>query len=152
LIGGIIFNLFLLGTFSQTSLLIVFVALKYTTALDAAMLSILGTVLTIYAGHYFYKEKINSLIKTGLILASVGSVVVIIEPALADLQNHTPILHRIYGNLLTMFYNLIWVVYVVWSKMSTGEDSSRLKKASALIRIRPMHKKYSPIFLTALSL
>jgi len=57
------FNFFLLGIFSQSSLALIFIALKYTTSIDNATIGILGAVLSIAAGSYFYKEKISKIYK-----------------------------------------------------------------------------------------
>jgi len=34
------------------------------------------------AGHYFYDEKVDSNVKTGLYLASFGTIIVVLEPML----------------------------------------------------------------------
>lgn len=141
-------NFFLLGLFAQSSIAIVFVALNYTTALDVTIISIVTGALTVYAGHYFYKEKVNSRLKLGMILTVIGTTVVIIEPIFAGIVDHTPILGRIFGNLLALIYHITWVVYVIWSKMSTtGKGTKELKKTLDFIRLRPMTKPYSPTLI-----
>jgi drug/metabolite transporter (DMT)-like permease len=145
-------NLFLLGVFSQTSLILIYLALQYTTSLDSAIISVMGGALTIAAGHYFYNEKIDKRIKIGLILASIGTVLVVVEPALAQIKNHIPIYQRVFGNLLAFLYNLTWVLYIIWAKMSMGERSKLLKKTLSFIHLKPMTKPYPPTLVIALSL
>jgi len=143
-------NFFLLGLFAQTSILLIFLGLNYTTALDAAIIGIMGPILSIVAGHYFYKDKIDTKIKVGLSLASIGTLFVIIEPALTG-NGKVAIEHRIFGNLLILLYHFFWVVYIIWSKMSMGERSALLKKTLSFVHLKPMTKKYSPTLITGLT-
>ena len=145
-------NFFLLGIFSQTSIIIIFIALKYTTAIDTTVIAIIGGVLTMYAGHYFYNEKVNKKIKLGAILVCLGTLVVVAEPVLSGIRNHVSIFDRLIGNVLALIYNLTWVTYVIWSKMSMGENSGLLKKTLSFIHIKPMSKKYSPSLIVAISM
>ena len=80
------FNLILLGVFSQTSLGLIFIGLKYTTATDNAIIGILGSILSVVAGHYFYNEKIHRDLKIGLLIASIGTLIVIVEPLFSPYQ------------------------------------------------------------------
>ena len=136
-------NFFLLGLFSQTSLILPFVALKFTSALDYTIIGVMASVLTVYAGHYFYNDKINKGITTGLVLASMGTVLIVLEPILWGKDSTAPVAERILGNLLGLFYALTWVVYVVWAKFSMGKKSGTFKKTLNFIKIRPMTRKYS---------
>lgn len=141
-------NFFLLGLFAQTAILLIFLGLNYTTALDAAIIGIMGPLLAISAGHYFYKDKIDTKIKAGLLLASVGTLFIIIEPALTG-NGKIAIEHRIFGNLLILLYHFFWVVYIIWSKMSMGERSTLLKKTLSFVHLKPMTRKYTPVLITA---
>ena len=145
------FNLILLGIFSQTSLGLIFVGLKYTTATDNAIIGILGSILSVIAGHYFYNEKVHKELKIGLFLASLGTLIVVIEPLLSQSQN-VNILERIFGNTLILIYNFFWVAYIVWSKMIMGERSKILDKALSFIKLRPMSKEYPPTLLVSISM
>lgn len=144
-------NLILLGIFSQTSLGLIFIGLKYTTATDNAIIGILGSILSVIAGHYFYGEKIHKDLKIGLWLASLGTLVVVIEPLFSPSQNIN-ILERVFGNTLILIYNFFWVTYIVWSKMIMGERSKILEKTLSFIKIKPMTKEYPPTLLTAISM
>lgn len=144
-------NFFLLGISSQTSLALLFIGLKYTTSLDAAIIGLVGPILSITAGHYFYKDSIGKSTVVGIFLAALGTGLIAIEPILANGQSGISTKERIFGNVLVILYNLFWVVYVVWSKMSMGEKSPELKKALSFIRIKPMSKIYPPTLITALT-
>mgnify|MGYP001194045922 CR=1 FL=1 len=145
------FNLILLGVFSQTSLGLIFIGLKYTTATDNAIIGILGSILSVVAGHYFYNEKIHRDIKIGLLIASIGTLIVIVEPLFSPYQGIN-IMERVFGNTLILIYNFFWVTYIVWSKMSMGEKSKVLEKTLSFIKIKPMAKEYPPTLLTAISM
>ncbi len=145
-------NFFLLGVFSQSALAITFVSLKYTSALDATVIGILTGALTIYAGHYFYKEKVGFNHKLGMIFTAVGTLIVIIEPFFGGALDQIPVYERVIGNILAFIYSLTWVVYVIWSKMSMGENSKLLKKTLSFIHIKPMTKKYSPVMICVLTM
>lgn len=142
------FNLFLLGVFSQTVLIIPFVALRFTTSLDLAILGVIGAVLTVYAGHYYYKEKVNKWVNWGLILASGGTLLVVLEPLLLGHNNGITVMERTLGNILAFFYALFWVIYVIWTKYSMGESSEKMKRTLKFLRLRPMTKPYSAGIIT----
>lgn len=145
------FNLFLLGVFSQTALIIPFVALKFTTALDLALLGVIGAVLTVYAGHYYYDDKINRKVKLGLFLASAGTLLVVLEPLFLGHNNGVSTVERTLGNILAFFYALFWVIQVIWTKYSMGESSEKMKRTLKFVRLRPMTKPYSATVITLTS-
>jgi len=146
-------NIFLFGLFSQTSLILIFVGLEYTTVVESSIIGILGSILTVAAGHYFYKDNVNKGVKVGLLIASLGTLFVIIEPLFTGNIHNTSLVERTFGNFLVFLYNITWVIFIVWSKFSMGEErSSLLKKALSFIQLKPMKKEYSSTFLTALSL
>ncbi|EKE00406.1 MAG: hypothetical protein ACD_22C00030G0010, partial [uncultured bacterium] len=145
------FNLFILGVFSQTAIILIFDGLNYTTALDATIIGVMGPLLSIAAGHYFYKEKVNKAVILGTILAVIGTVFVVIEPIFNGSNSQIDTLHRLWGNILAVAYTLTFLIYVIWSKMSMGERSTLFKKTLSFIHIRPMHQKYSPFILTVTS-
>jgi drug/metabolite transporter (DMT)-like permease len=146
-------NFFLLGLFAQSSIAIIFVALEYTTALDATIISIITGALTVYAGNYFYKEKISKRLQIGMLLTIAGTLVVMAEPLLSNVANHIPIHDRLFGNFLALIYHLTWVIYVIWSKMSSsGEKTRELRKSLDFIRLRPMTKPYSPVLIAVIGM
>ncbi len=144
-------NFFLLGLFSQTTLILPFVALKFTSALDYTIIGVMASVLTVYAGHYFYKDRINKGIKAGLVLASLGTILIVLEPVLWGNGSTNTVPERILGNVLGLFYAITWVIYVIWAKFSMGERSGLLKKTLGFINIKPMTGKYSAATVVLLS-
>ena len=145
------FNLFLLGVFSQTSILIVFWAFKLTNALDVTIIGALGTILTVYAAHYFYREKVDRRIEIGLALSILGTFIVILEPILNPSESVLSASQRILGNILALLYNITWVIYVIWSKMSMGDKSAPLKKTLKFMHLRPMVSNYPPSLISAIT-
>lgn len=143
-------NFFLLGVFSQTSLALLFVGLDYTTAIDQTVIGILGSILLIVTGNYFYKEKISKRVKIGLVISTIGTILVVLEPILSG-HHGLKITERILGNGLSLIYNVSWVIFIVWSRMSMGDRSKLLKKDFSFIHIKPMHKIYSPTLITSIS-
>ncbi|KKS31838.1 hypothetical protein A2380_01995 [candidate division WWE3 bacterium RIFOXYB1_FULL_43_24] len=144
-------NFFLLGLFSQTSLILPFVALKFTSALDYAIIGVMASVLTVYAGHYFYHDKINRGITAGIVLASLGTILIVLEPVLWGHDSNGAVAERVLGNILGLFYALTWVVYVIWAKLSMGGKSSNLRKTLSFIKIKPMSRKYSATTIVLIS-
>lgn len=142
-------NFFILGIFSQTSLALIFLALNYTTAIDNAVIGILGSIMSVVAGKYFYNDKVNGNTKKGLLLASIGTLIVVMEPLIIDGGNNVNITHRLIGNSLLFLYNVVWVLFIIWSKMSMGETSKLLKKSLSFIHLKPMTKSYPPTLITA---
>lgn len=146
-------KLFVLGLFSQSSIIFVVFGLKYTTATDMAIIGSLGVLLSMAAGHYFFNEKMNNGVKVGTIIALVGTVIVILEPLLSDgnSTNPIPIGLRIWGNVLVFLNNIFFLLYIVWSKISFGESNSIIKKALHFIHLKPMATTYSASLITSIT-
>jgi drug/metabolite transporter (DMT)-like permease len=145
------FNLFLLGTFSQTSILITFWALEYTTALESTVIGVIGTIATIYLAHKFYHEEVDRKLEIGLGMAILGTFFIIIEPILQGSGSDTSAVHRLFGNILALTYTMTWVIFIVWSKMTMGESSPPLRKTLKFLHLKPMHANYPPTLLIGLS-
>lgn len=144
-------NLFLLGVTSQSAIYLLFLAYNYTSVLDITIISVVGSVLSVYLGHYFYKDKVDSKLTIGLILASLGTLVVFMEPLFTGDTENTHITQRLLGNLLALAYNLAWVIFLIWSKMSMGERSSELKKTLKFLHIKPLKHPYSSTLIVSIS-
>ena len=143
-------GLFILGIAGQASLAIVFLGLKYTTALDAAVISIAGPILTFLAGRYFYNEKITKLEILGISLATLGTLFVIIEPVLTagGLNGGS---ERLLGNVLILLYQFTWPLYVILGKHMVGKDSKQINKAFKFFHLAKLSKDYQPQTITAFS-
>ena len=145
-------KLIILGIFAQSSIAIIFLALNFTSALEAAIIGVLGPILTIFAGHYFFNEKITRNIYIGLSLAIIGTLYVALKPILElEITSNISASHRLLGNFLTIIYSLSFVLYMVWSKFVFGETSKHVRDAFKLLHMKSMKKKYSPSLLTAFS-
>jgi len=144
-------KIFVLGVFSQSSLMLLFLGYKYTTVLDAVFIGMLGTILSVVAGHYLYNEKVDWNVKLGLLLATLGTLFVAIEPILQAKSIAHDIQMRLLGNLLVIAYSVLWVLYIVWSKLTMGINSANMKRTLKLLHIKPMKKHYSPVLLVSLS-
>ncbi len=144
-------NFLLLGIFSQSGIAFIFVGLKYTTALDATVIGIMAPLLSVAAGHYFFREKVSTGVKVGVILAVIGTLLVVFEPVIFHTTEGTPTILRLFGNLLVIAYNFTFLMYIIWSKISLGQNSQILKKTLHFIHLKPMTKKYSEFMLTSVT-
>jgi drug/metabolite transporter (DMT)-like permease len=143
-------NIFWLGIFGQASIALIFIGLEYTSAIDAAIINLLSPIAVIWAGHYFFKEKVNNIQKVGYGIATVGTLLIAIEPALlTNNQNHSQL--RLLGNFMNVLYQLAWPAYIILGKRMLGEKSKELNKASRYFHLQQMHKKYNSTILTILT-
>ena len=140
-----------LGFAAQVSILLIFLALKYTTAIDTAVISIIGPILAFAAGIYFYQEKITRKEMFGIALATVGTLVVVLEPVLLGQNIFNGGGKRLLGNLFTLLYQLAWPTYIIIGKALLGENSTQTISAFRHIHLTKLHKKYSPGLISSLS-
>jgi drug/metabolite transporter (DMT)-like permease len=144
-------TLILLGLTGQSAILLVFAGIKLTTAIDAALIGASAPLIIIAAGHYFYKDKINKALEVGIVIATFGTLVVVIEPALSEHAVNQSSLLRILGNVLVVLYNLVFAAYIILSKKVMGQKSSNVSKTLTKLRIRPLNTNYTPFMHTAIS-
>jgi drug/metabolite transporter (DMT)-like permease len=142
-------NLILLGISGYTSMAFVFWSLYYTTAIEVSIIGVLATILTIALGHYFYNDGINTETKTGIGIATLGMLVIVLQPLLTTDQigNYT-VLERLFGNTLAVIYSISFTIYIVWSKSVMGQRSHKLTSALRFMHLQPMKKTYSPVVHT----
>jgi len=141
----------ILGVFSQSSLALIFFGFKYTSALEATVIGVLGPILAVYAGHHFYNEKVSTKVKVGLLVASVGTLFVAIEPILNFDGSGIPASQRLLGNFFVILYTLAFLLYMLWSKMVLGQNKKPMLKTLKLLHIKPMRKVYSSTLITTLT-
>ena len=144
-------KIILLGIFGQTSLIFIFLGFKYTTALDASIIGMMGPILAVAAGHYLYKEKVDWHIKLGLLIALIGTLFVAFEPYLDTHIITHDVKMRMLGNFYVIVYSLSFLLYIIWSKITLGIDSGNIKRTLKLIHIKPMKRHYSPLLLMSLT-
>ena len=143
-------TLIILGLLGQSGILFIFAGIKYTSAIDAAIIGAIAPLMIIALGHYYYKDKINTKLEIGLILATIGTLFVVFEPALMD-NSEVETLTRIFGNLLVILYNFVFALYIILSKKVMGERSGAVSETLRTFGIRALSKKYSPALHTAIS-
>ncbi len=144
-------NLVILGLLGQSSLILLFIGLNYTTTIDAAILSVFSPLFAIIAGHHFFNEKVNEKVKFGVALATLGTSVVIFEPLFSTTTSTVPFHLRITGDLLIILYNVAFTAFILWSKMVMGQKSLVLKDELKHLKIKPMHKTYHPNLITLIT-
>ena len=143
-------NLVILAIASQVSIAFIFLGLKFTTALDSAIIGIISPILTFAAGAYFYNEKTTKMEELGIFLAVIGTLLVVIEPII--IKNHTvDITERIFGNFLILLYQFSWPVYIILGKSMLGQNSKKTKAIFKTLHLPKFHKKYNPSTITLVS-
>ena len=143
--------LVLSGLLGQASLILLFYGLNYTSSLEVAVIGIIAPLLMVGAGHYFFNDKVNKNLKIGLIITSLGTLILAIGPIL---DSNTPTATRnarIIGNALIVIYNLFWTAHVLWSKRLRGENSHKVNEVAKFLGIPVPRKKYSSELITGLS-
>lgn len=146
-----IWKIVVLGIFSQTSLALIFFGFKYTNVLEGTIIGLLGPILAIFAGHHLYNEKVNNYVKLGLGVATLGTFVVFAEPILSAHNSNYEASLRLLGNFLILLYTLLFVFYILWSKMSLGITTRPLKKFMRIFHMQPMKRHYPSNLLMALA-
>ncbi len=141
-------TLIILGLLSQSSLALVFMGYKYTTALDAAIITLLSPLLAVAAGHYYFNEKVGVKTKMGIAVASIGTFLIIIEPFLMDGATLKTKELKVLGNILILTATLAFLVFTLWSKYAEGEKSAKIKRIFKLLQLHKLKKGRSPITIT----
>ena len=142
-------NIFLVGLFTHGSLIFIFLAFKYSTVIDTTIIGVIGSIITVTAGRYFYNDKINKNMIIGIILASFGTLIVILEPLLTG-EPKSIGTSKVIGNLYAILYNLLYVVSIIWMKISLGKTSYKTGRFLHRIHLKPMKKDYPSELITIL--
>lgn len=144
-------TLIVLGLLGQSGILFIFAGISLTTAIDAAIISAVAPLIIIGLGHYYYKDTFNKKLEFGLIVATLGTLFVVLEPALTHTDGAESIALRIIGNLLVIFYNFVFALYIILSKKVMGEKSGNMSKTLKKLGIKPLKRSYSPLLHTSIS-
>lgn len=142
-------NLFLFSVTGQVSLILFFKGLDLTTSTDTVILSLLGPLLTIIAGHYFYREKIDFMKELGIFLAFIGAILVVIEPLLS--QTNGTAKDRFTGNLFVLLATLIGTFWVIYAKFLFGTNSTKFISFVKKFGLKLHKKKYNDVEFNILS-
>lgn len=132
-------NLIIFSLLGQTSLILFFVGMDKTTAIDSIVIALASPLLSIAAGHYFYKEKLNLFKDLGIIIATIGTLLVIIQPMFSD-QPSKGVNERIFGNLIILLYQITSSLWIVYSKFLFGKNSVFLIQIFKYFKVN-LHKK-----------
>lgn len=143
------FNLILFAVTGQVVLIIFFVGLDLTTATDSIIIGLLGPLVTIAAGHYFFRDKINLVKEIGIIIAFLGAILVISEPLFSSTNGTAK--NRFLGNLLISSNIIIGTFWVVYSKFLFGTNSVKLITFMKKIGIKLHKKKYDEVEFNIMS-
>jgi drug/metabolite transporter (DMT)-like permease len=139
-------NIIIYSVLSQTSLILFFVAMDYTTATDAIILTLSAPLITIAAGHYFFRDKLNLLKEVGIVVSTLGTLLIVIEPLLSN-NSENSASERIFGNFLLILFHVVASLWVIYSKFLFGENSVLLVKLFKKVGFK-LHKKKYPVYET----
>jgi drug/metabolite transporter (DMT)-like permease len=92
---------------------LLYYSLKFTSAIEASLISSVSPLFVVITGIFLLKEKETKREWRGLILAMLGAFVVTVEP-LVDQGNNLS--GNFLGNSLILLQNLIWAGYLVLAK------------------------------------
>ena len=99
---------------SSINLGFLFYGYKYTSVLDASILSSSSPLFVVAAGAIFLKEKVTKREKVGLLIAFIGSIAIVIQPLF---EGGFFALQNLLGNILIIAANFTWVAYIILSKI-----------------------------------
>jgi len=139
------------GLTGQTSIVLIFLGLKYTSSMEVAVIGVIAPLLMVAAGHYFFNDKVNKNIEVGLIITSVGTLILAIGPILDSNSDSSTIGLRIWGNILVVIYNLFWTIHILWSKRLRGENSRAIDQTAKFFGIPVPKKRYTSGLITGVS-
>jgi drug/metabolite transporter (DMT)-like permease len=143
------FNIILFSITGQVVLIIFFIGLDLTTATDSIIIGLLAPLVTIAAGHYFYRDRINLIKEIGIFLAFIGAILVIAEPLFSSTNGTAK--NRFLGNLLISSNIIIGTFWVVYSKFLFGTNSIKLISFMKKVGIKLHKKKYDATEFNLLS-
>lgn len=95
-------------------LLLLYEGVSRTSAIESSLISATSPIFTVLGGIIFLKERETKREWQGLALSFFGTLLLIIEPLfLGDTHILT---YSFSGNLLVLFYNLLWTIYCLFAK------------------------------------
>ena len=95
------------------------IALLYTSAMSAALISAGGTFIITLTAILFLKEQPTTLQLVGIFIAVAGVVLISLAK---DPNPNSP--NPLLGNILFLLGTVAWSAYTVWGKRLTGKISS----------------------------
>ena len=110
------------------TLILVFIGIQHTSALEASFILATAPVFNVLAGYLFLKEKIETHELLGISIALVGTIAIVIEPLF---NGKSFVLSHVTGNLILILSIIADAYYTVRSR-------------------RDLKHKYSPLFIIAI--
>ncbi len=112
----------LLGT--PLTLIPLYEGIKLTTSIESSLLYATIPVMAVVGGWLFLKEKIEKNEQLGLLIAIIGTLLLVLEPLFSGQVG--PRASSALGNLFILVSNLIWVAFLLLVKKykTTAEDVS----------------------------
>lgn len=108
---------FFIGIICYTvSLSLVFIGISKTTALDSVLIGSIEPLIVCLLGVLFLKEKISKVRFIGLIIALLGSLIIILEPLAEEILPLAPKINpqeRFFGNFLIALFLITNGIYVI---------------------------------------
>lgn len=95
---------------------LLFWGLNLTSVLDQTIISMAAPLGVILLGGIYLKERITKVEKTGIALAVMGSLFIILEPLIAARAGIFTY-KNLAGNLIIFFSNFAWIAYIIFSKL-----------------------------------
>lgn len=136
------------------NLLLLFVGLNKTTAIDASLLSITAPFLVVIGGACFLKEQVTKKERLGIVIAVAGTLITIAQPLF---ENVSMAGNHIQGNLLILLGTLVWVAFTLITKNKKHLDPFILSSCSfivGLVCLFPVfllsYTSYSPLTTKAI--
>ncbi len=111
----------ILGSTVQLTLL--FLGLNLTTVIDSTVINAISPLFVAAAGYLFLKEHLQKNEIIGLVLASFGTVVIILQPIF---EGQSFFSGSLLGNLLVLLGTFAWVGYVILTKKQLNHRISPL--------------------------
>lgn len=105
-----------------------YIALKYTTSLNAALINSLNPVLIVLFSVIFLKERLAKINTVGLLLSLFGVLLILTKGQLLQLFTN----HYNGGDLLMLFVIVIWTIYSILGRRMAGIPPISATAASVL--------------------
>ncbi|MCD6048358.1 MAG: EamA/RhaT family transporter [Gammaproteobacteria bacterium] len=106
-----------------------FLGLKYTSAVNGALIMATNPIVTLLLSALILKEKIKSYQKIGIIFSLAG-VVIVITHASIDMLIH---LHISIGDAIILAGNICWALYSVLSKRFVQGGTAIINTSTSII-------------------
>jgi drug/metabolite transporter (DMT)-like permease len=105
-----------------------YIALRYTTSLNAALINSLNPALIVLFSVLFLKEKLAKINTVGLLISLFGVLLILTKGQLQQLFTN----HYNGGDLLMLFVIVIWTIYSILGRRMTGIPPISATAASVL--------------------